>query len=554
MTMSTLVPPRFSVVIANFNYARYVGDAVRSALEQDGPPGLVEVIVVDDGSTDASREELAAFADDPRVQVVLQDNRGQAAAFEAGVQRARGAFICFLDSDDLFLPGKLSRVGTRIDELGVDADQLMLCHDLHIVDTVDGNTLDRGWFATMGIDRLGDTLDPARLDLPYPFAIPAGLVMGRGLAEACLGAMPSWDFRRGADSPLCMAAMLKVWQVHYLHEPLAAYRVHGANEAARVVDGHYGVGIRLDQRIPRLLSFLERWVDALDLPHAHRQQRLSCLRWLEHLNRTPSPARRLTAPPVSVAVMGRRVHDGDGAAQSVREQSHGKVSLWEADADPTAGPPIDDFGALAAAYRATHGDYLMFVGAGDRLDRECIERHLFWRQHGALVGVSCSDVRLCSSDGSLVHADVFANSGAWKQPLQQIPPLATRLSDWVSPPLAACLFRRNAFHDRLFDELPHLPEALRASAGWLMFQLQHHTGGVLRIRETLLSLRLPDRSAASYGYLSAPADLDGHLVTPPYRLAARWFSDFRAREPALFARWLPAAWHQRLDVWISLHD
>ena len=71
--------PRFSVVICNYNYARFVGDAIRSALEQDYPADKLDVIVVDDGSTDESRTVYAQFADDTRFTAVLQDNRGQTA-------------------------------------------------------------------------------------------------------------------------------------------------------------------------------------------------------------------------------------------------------------------------------------------------------------------------------------------------------------------------------------------------------------------------------------------------------------------------------------------
>lgn len=540
--------PRFSVVICNYNYAAYVCEAVRSALDQEGMQDEVEVIVVDDGSTDMSRKALAGLGHEPRLTVVLQENRGQTSAFQEGVERARGEFICFLDSDDLFLPDKLARVARHIDASGVGPDELLLCHDIHIDDTLRGERLPKGWFETMGIHQLGDSLDPAQNNLAFPFSIPCGLIMGRELARYCLQAMPSWDFRRGADSPLSMAAMLKAWRVLYLHEALAVYRVHGANEVARVVDGRYTVGIRLNQRIPRLLSFLERFVDELDLPPADRQLRLSCLRWLEHLNRMPSPSRQLTTPRVTVAVIGSGTRR---AEQSIKEQSHGGTQLWTSPLGDGTPEGMDDLSLLAQAYRSTQGDGLMFVAPGDRLDRECIERHLFWRQHGALVGLSCSDVRLCTRDGSLVHADVFARSGAWKQALQPVPPLATRLGDWAAPPLAACMFTRSEFLDALFSDLHRMSPALRQAGGWLLVQLTQQTTGLLRMRETLVSVELRDAAAASYGYMSSPASLRGELLAPPVRDAAAWLMDFYQREALLFRRWLPKAWHERFQPWLA---
>lgn len=78
-------------------------EAVRSVLAQDA--GDLEVIVVDDGSTDGTPEALARM---PSVRYVVQERRGVAAARNAGVRRARGDWIAFLDSDDLWLPRKLT--------------------------------------------------------------------------------------------------------------------------------------------------------------------------------------------------------------------------------------------------------------------------------------------------------------------------------------------------------------------------------------------------------------------------------------------------------------
>jgi hypothetical protein len=95
-----------SVVIPNYNYARYLGAAVDSALGQTHSE--LEVIVVDDGSTDDSREILAGYGD--RVRVLLQENAGQLAAVNAGVAASRGEIVCLLDSDDVFLAEKVARV------------------------------------------------------------------------------------------------------------------------------------------------------------------------------------------------------------------------------------------------------------------------------------------------------------------------------------------------------------------------------------------------------------------------------------------------------------
>jgi len=95
--------PLVSVVIPTYNSAQFVGDAVKSVLEQTY--SRHEIIVVDDGSTDNTKEVLQLFGE--RIQYIHQENRGPSAARNTGIRLAKGAYICFLDADDLWLPGKL---------------------------------------------------------------------------------------------------------------------------------------------------------------------------------------------------------------------------------------------------------------------------------------------------------------------------------------------------------------------------------------------------------------------------------------------------------------
>jgi glycosyltransferase involved in cell wall biosynthesis len=100
MTTSSTGQPLVSIVINNYNYGRFLRDAIESALAQTYPD--VEVVVVDDGSTDDSREITSSY--ECRVTAVFKENGGQASAFNAGFERCRGEVIIFLDSDDLLLP------------------------------------------------------------------------------------------------------------------------------------------------------------------------------------------------------------------------------------------------------------------------------------------------------------------------------------------------------------------------------------------------------------------------------------------------------------------
>src|SRR5215213_8778257 len=105
---------RVSVVVPLYNHARFVADAVRSALAQG--PVLREVVVVDDGSTDNSAEALlAACGDDARLVLWSQPNRGAHAAINAGLLRATGEVLAVLNSDDVYAPGRLDRLVAALD-------------------------------------------------------------------------------------------------------------------------------------------------------------------------------------------------------------------------------------------------------------------------------------------------------------------------------------------------------------------------------------------------------------------------------------------------------
>ena len=92
-----------STVIPTYNYGRFVTQAVESALEQTHPH--MEVIVVDDGSKDDTRERLAPYMD--RIRYIFQENRGLSGARNTGIRLAQGDWVALLDADDLWHPRKI---------------------------------------------------------------------------------------------------------------------------------------------------------------------------------------------------------------------------------------------------------------------------------------------------------------------------------------------------------------------------------------------------------------------------------------------------------------
>ncbi len=99
--------PKVSVIMAAYNHAGYIGEAISSVLAQSWQD--LELIVVDDGSKDRTKEVVTSF-EDCRIRYIHQENQGQSGARNTGIAYASGEYICFLDDDDLWLPNYLETV------------------------------------------------------------------------------------------------------------------------------------------------------------------------------------------------------------------------------------------------------------------------------------------------------------------------------------------------------------------------------------------------------------------------------------------------------------
>jgi glycosyltransferase involved in cell wall biosynthesis len=213
-----------SIVINNHNYARFLPDALDSAVDQQGK--TVEVIVVDDGSTDDSREVIARYAD--RVVVVLQENLGQKAALNAGLAAATGDVVMFLDSDDLLEPHTATTVA---DVFAKEPATARVVFRLSVIDG-DGR-------------RLGTYVPSAHMPLPHGDVRARMLAFPDDLAwpSTSGNAFAAWALRRVMPLPVDDDRVNADHDLHTLiplFGPVAAlrdvggsYRVHGRNAVAR---------------------------------------------------------------------------------------------------------------------------------------------------------------------------------------------------------------------------------------------------------------------------------------------------------------------------------
>ncbi len=112
--MTEMSSPTVSVVVNTYNHERFIAQALQSVLDQTFPADQMEIIVVDDGSTDSTPQIIQTFL--PRIRYIRKENGGQVSAFHAGVAEARGDIVAFLDGDDWWAPDKLRRRRGRLRE------------------------------------------------------------------------------------------------------------------------------------------------------------------------------------------------------------------------------------------------------------------------------------------------------------------------------------------------------------------------------------------------------------------------------------------------------
>lgn len=246
--------PTLSVVVNNYNYARFLAEALDRALEQLHDSD--ELVIVDDGSTDESPELLQRYADRPGVRVIHQENQGQMKCVRTGVNAARNDIVVLLDSDDYFLPGYLDRLraiyrdNPQVDyvfcaaEVGVEPSAA-LRETRGILDRMElrpGLVGATRWATIMfyeyvGVPTSGNSLTnalakqimtlPTSLDMTSTLPMPLARLLRISETEAKKSGLT-------ADGVIVRAASILGATKYYDPRPGFMYRIHGGNKYATV--------------------------------------------------------------------------------------------------------------------------------------------------------------------------------------------------------------------------------------------------------------------------------------------------------------------------------
>jgi glycosyltransferase involved in cell wall biosynthesis len=204
-----------SIIITSYNYAQFIGRTISSALSQTFPN--VEVVVVDDGSTDDSLAVIGSFGD--RVVLIAQANKGAASAEYAGFLRARGDFIVIVDSDDFLHPTAIEEAAALFT---VDTSKVQFC--LEAVD-VNGSPLGFTLPQKMPHEREVEKL-LLRFGC-YPFPPTSGNAYSR---KFLLQVLPCSDPGVGASTDLYMSSLAPIYgRVRTSEKILGGYRMHNNN-------------------------------------------------------------------------------------------------------------------------------------------------------------------------------------------------------------------------------------------------------------------------------------------------------------------------------------
>jgi glycosyltransferase involved in cell wall biosynthesis len=239
--------PSVSVVIPAYNASRFIDASVQSALAQSF--GDLEVVIVNDGSTDDTVERLSAF-NDPRLRLIEQSNQGYASALNTGIRASQGAYIGILDADDVWLPAKLSRHLQVHEQLpGIDLT-------FSWVDVID--VLGRP--VQMPCPRWRGTISFPELLADYVIRTSSAVVMRRAAAEQA-GLFDSTLTRCIDFEFFLRVSLLRANNICAIPEVLTSYRRHAAQRTRdwrRIRQGWNQMLASIRPRAPEQVARVEK--------------------------------------------------------------------------------------------------------------------------------------------------------------------------------------------------------------------------------------------------------------------------------------------------------
>jgi hypothetical protein len=211
--------PAVTVLIDTYNHERFIEEAIVSVLEQDFPASEMEILVVDDGSTDRTPEIVQKFS--ARVRYLRKDNGGQASAFNFGIPHAEGEIVAFLDGDDWWAPNKLSRVAQT---MAADPSVGIVGHGIVNVQR-DGR--EQAETLIEGFRFQADTVQGARLFRRRGAFLGTSRMTIRASLLRQIGSVPETIQVQADEYLFTLAAVLS--NVQILPHSLTYYRLHDAN-------------------------------------------------------------------------------------------------------------------------------------------------------------------------------------------------------------------------------------------------------------------------------------------------------------------------------------
>jgi glycosyltransferase involved in cell wall biosynthesis len=240
--------PYFTVLIDAYNYGRYVEEAVSSVLAQDFPREEREILVVDDGSTDDTAARLRKFGN--VIRYLYKSNGGQASAFNYGFANARGEVIALLDADDVWLPGKLSRIHETFQQNPAAG---MAYHRLYWWDGGDETEADRYFIPVSGRVR-----ESRSALLQYPMASTSCLAFRRAMLSKLL---PVPETLRSQADAFLTALIIFIAPIIAVTDYLGKYRLHATNlfQTAAAKPSPEQIEHRMAMRAS-LLAEIQKWL------------------------------------------------------------------------------------------------------------------------------------------------------------------------------------------------------------------------------------------------------------------------------------------------------